>query len=110
MWHLRHSIEMEAFNVIESAIYKLCSVSVSCPWDIVLFVTLRVPLLYMSSRSYALALVRYRYRIVSLNFCGQRFDQGMFGNARNLKQQIVLPQLFVFETVSDVYLLLLLQS
>lgn len=29
VWHLRHSIEMDAFNEIESAIYRLCSVSVS---------------------------------------------------------------------------------
>ena len=29
LWDLRHSSEMEAFNVIESAISVLCSVSVS---------------------------------------------------------------------------------
>ena len=43
VWYLRHSIEMDALNEIESIIYKLCSVSVSCPCDIVhCAVTLRV--------------------------------------------------------------------
>ena len=34
VWYLRHSIEMDAFNEIESIIYRLWSVSVSCPCDI----------------------------------------------------------------------------